>query len=120
MSKQDKERHYLFSQALMEEPSPVGALETYRDADELHRLNMRLHTLAERSCNGEGWSGRAYTWNEADEARWNKSCENAMAKVKAVFAKYGEFEVEEQGDPRGWGMFEAKSKKSGHVFRVNW
>lgn len=119
MNKRDKEQHYMFSQNLMAESDEVGALDTYQYADELHRLNMRLHTLSERNCNGQGWQ-RAHYWDDKDEARFTKSWDNAMAKVKAVFARYGEFTVTEQGDPRGWGMFEAVSVKTGVKYRINW
>lgn len=101
-----------------------GFQDTFANTDRLHRLNMRLHTLSERSCNGDGWGRSGQTipckWDDADEARFIKSWDNAMAKVRAIFAQYGDFTVQEQGDPRGWGMFEATHKESGRVFRINW
>lgn len=119
MNKRDKEAWARFHGKLIEENNKHTWYEIRDDVGTLHRLNMRLHTLAERSCNGDGWQRSRY-WDEKDEKRFETSWNNAMAKVKAIFARYGEFEVTEQGDPRGWGMFEAKSKKTGRVFRVDW
>lgn len=118
MIKRDYERRHEFCARLAAE-NDSNTWDNFWAVDALHRLNMRLHTLSERSCNGEGW-GRRGVWNDKDEARFNKSWDNAIIKVKTIFSAFGEFDVTEQYDPRGWGMFEAKSKKTGHVFRVDW
>ena len=118
MTKEDARRWLSFTMDLGRENGTEGKRWNDYNTNELKRLNSRLHTLAERSCNGDGWYSRS--WNDQDEKRFQTSCASAMAKVRAIFEKYGDFEVEEQGDPRGWGMFEATSKKTGRKFRIDW
>lgn len=109
MNKHDRERHYRLAMLLDGDFAAV---------DQLHRINARLHTLSERSCNGAGWYSS--TWNNRDEARYWTSWTNAQDKARKILAGYGFTDYEEQGDPRGWGMFEAKNPATGQTLRINY
>jgi hypothetical protein len=90
----------------------VSILDTIDDVKALKRLNSRIHTLAERSCNGR--------YSFKDDTRVELYIHRAMKKVIDIFSAYGYFTVTRQSDPRLWGMFEAVHKLTGEVFRINW
>lgn len=78
----------------------------------LHRYATTLHRLDENACNGhpmqktEVRDGKMYRFdveNEAWKLRDEKKEASIMKKIEEIKAQTG-WEIELQGDPRGWPM----------------
>lgn len=84
--------------------------EQEKDAALIHRHTSTLHRIDENSCNGhpmiktEMRDGKMYRFeveNEKWRARDEKKEASLEKRIREICAKHG-WQVEFQGDPRGW------------------
>lgn len=87
--------------------------EQLEDLKTLHRFATTLHRLDENSCNGwprqktEFREGKMYCYDVEDESwrlRDEKKEANIRKKIDQIEKRNDQWEVELQGDPRGWPM----------------